>query len=243
MAIETFNRYEIKFLLNTVQYEKMRKGIEGRTIPDSYNVNGKTYTICNIYYDTADSRLIRESLSKPKYKEKLRLRSYGVPNAGSPVFLEIKRKFDQNVNKRRTQIGINAAGRLVTRGIVPIYQPYMNKQVIEELKYFVSIYELVPKVYIAYDRLAYVGAEDKTLRITFDKSIRTRREELSLEYGDSGSPLLEETVRLMEVKCSGAIPMWLTELLSENKIFKTSFSKYGEEYKKYLSGTGVKIYA
>lgn len=240
MTIETFNRYETKFLIDRIQFEAVRKGIANKTVPDAYNVDGKVYTICNIYYDTDDSLLIRTSLSKPKYKEKLRLRSYGIPKAESSVFLEIKKKYAQNVNKRRTKIGIKAAEQLVTHGIEPPYLLGMNMQVLEELKYFVSIYDLKPMVYIAYDRQAYVGIGDKTLRITFDKNIRTRRDGLSLEYGDYGTPLLKEGIWLMEIKCSSAIPLWLTAILSENKIYKISFSKYGEEYKQYLNKTSVK---
>ena len=243
MAIETFNRYETKFLLNRAQFEAMKKGIKDKVVPDAYNINDKCYTICNIYYDTADSQLIRESLSKPAYKEKLRLRSYGVPKPGTPVFLEIKKKFDSIVNKRRTGIGIKAADMLISHGIMPAPTPKMNKQVLNELYYFVSIYDLKPMVYIAYDRQAYAGIEDKDLRITFDTNIRTRRYDLSLESGDYGDPLLNEGVWLMEIKCSGAMPLWLTSILSANKIYKTSFSKYGTEYKHYLQGTGVKNYA
>lgn len=243
MAIETFNRYETKFLLDRIQFEAVKKAIKDRVVPDAYNVDDKCYTICNIYYDTADSRLIRDSLSKPAYKEKLRLRSYGVPKPGTPVFLEIKKKFDSIVNKRRTAIGIKAADMLISHGIMPAPSKKMNKQVLNELQYFVSIYDLRPMVYIAYDRQAYTGIEDSDLRITFDMNIRTRRTDLSLESGDHGIPLLNEGVWLMEIKCSGAMPMWLTAILSENKIYKTSFSKYGTEYKQYLNGTGVKTYA
>ncbi|MBQ8942737.1 MAG: polyphosphate polymerase domain-containing protein [Firmicutes bacterium] len=246
MAIEVFNRYETKFLLNRAQFEAMQRAIADKTIPDKYCIDGKFYTICNVYYDTPDNELIRRSLSKPVYKEKLRLRSYGTPKLGTPVFLEIKKKYDHIVNKRRTTIGLESAKMLTEHLIRPEHLSYANEQVMDELYYFVQIYNpLQPKVYLAYDRQAYAGIEDSELRITFDKNIRTRRYDVGLEYGDYGRQLLNEGVWLMEIKCAGAMPLWLTDVLSKNKIYKTSFSKYGTEYKQYLAGkdTGVKIYA
>lgn len=245
MAIEVFNRYETKFLLDRIQYEAMKKAIADRTVPDRYCADGSFYTICNIYYDTPDNELIRRSLSRPTYKEKLRLRSYGTPKPGTEVFLEIKKKYDHIVNKRRTVIGLESARMLTEHRIKPEHLAFANEQVLNELYYFVNTYPVQPKVYLAYDRQAYAGAEDSELRITFDTNIRTRRYDLGLEYGDYGRSLLNEGIWLMEIKCAGAMPLWLTRVLSENGIHKTSFSKYGTEYKQYISGkeTGVKIYA
>ncbi len=88
MAINTFARKEIKFLLDMYQYEELMKVIGNYMNPDKYCVGGKEYGIYNIYYDTPDDFLIRESLAKPYYKEKIRLRSYYSPaSPDSPVFL------------------------------------------------------------------------------------------------------------------------------------------------------------
>jgi len=94
------------------------------------------------------------------------------------------------------------------------------------------VYDLEPKLYLAYDRIAYFGINNRDLRITFDTNIRSRRTDLRLELGDYGEPLLDEGVWLMEVKAEKSIPVWLSRMLSENGLFKTSFSKYGTEYKK-----------
>ena len=234
MAIEVFNRYETKFLLTTKQYKALRTILEERVHPDAYNKGGKFYTICNVYYDTPDNNLIRTSLDKPEYKEKLRLRSYGVPNKNKPVFLEIKKKYAGIVNKRRCALTIDEANALILDNKYPVIKDYMNVQVLNELDYFAQMYDLVPKVYLAYDRLAYAGIEDEDLRITFDTNIRSRRYNVALEKGDYGSPIIDGGIWLMEVKCAGAVPMWLAAALSELGIYKTSFSKYGTEYKNYL---------
>jgi len=235
MAIEVFNRYENKFLMNTDTYEKVLRALDEYMELDEYNKMHDFYTIANIYYDIKDHHLIRKSLSKPKYKEKLRLRAYGVPSLDDKVYLEIKKKVFGLVNKRRTKLVLSEAYDFVATGKKPELKKYMNKQVLNEIEYFLSVYDLEPKLYLAYDRKAYFGRDNRDLRITFDTNIRTRREDLRLEMGDHGEPLLDKDVWLMEVKAEKTIPIWLTRMLSEYKLYKKSFSKYGTEFKTMIS--------
>lgn len=235
MAIEIFNRFEHKYKLDTATFQKVIDIIETHMEIDPYCVNHQVYTIANIYYDTADNTLIRESLSKPAYKEKLRLRSYGVPDMDSKVFLEIKKKYRGLVNKRRTTLKLDEAYNFLETGKMPALKDYMNGQVLHELDYFLSVHDLVPKVYIAYDRLAYFEKGNDDLRISFDTNIRTRRNDLALEAGDHGRRLLDEDIWLMEIKTSLAKPLWLCDMLSELEIRDSSFSKYGTEYLRTLS--------
>ena len=109
MAIEIFNRYEHKYKLDTKTFNKVLEIMDEHMELDSHCGEHSLYTIANIYYDTKDNSLIRESLSKPAYKEKLRLRSYGVPDMDSKVFLEIKKKYRGLVNKRRTTLELGEA--------------------------------------------------------------------------------------------------------------------------------------
>jgi hypothetical protein len=234
MGIEVFNRHECKFLLDTVIYDEIQNTLLKYMELDEYNKTHKLYTISNIYYDTEDNHLIRTSLSKPLYKEKLRLRAYGIPKEEEKVYLEIKKKVCGVVNKRRTKLKLKEAYDFVSTGEKPEVKNYMNKQVINEIQYILSRYDLKPKLYLAYDRKALFSKENRDLRITFDTNIRTRRYDLALEMGDYGDSLLEEGKWLMEVKAEKTIPLWLSNLLSQYKIFKTSFSKYGKEYEKLL---------
>jgi SPX domain protein involved in polyphosphate accumulation len=231
MAIEVFNRYENKFIMNTSTYEKVLRTLDKYMELDEYNKTHEFYTISNIYYDTRDHHLIRKSLSKPKYKEKLRLRAYGVPSLDDKVYLEIKKKVCGLVNKRRTKLVLSEAYPFIASGEKPPYKKYMNKQVLNEIHYFLKSYELEPKLYLAYDRKAYFGIDNRDLRITFDTNIRTRRYDLRLESGDHGDKLLDDDIWLMEVKAEKTVPLWLCRMLSENSIYKRSFSKYGTEYK------------
>lgn len=239
MAIEVFNRYEHKYMLNREQFEKIIKILDEHMDMDSHNEDHTPYTIANIYFDTPDDYLIRTSLSKPEYKEKLRLRAYGVPDRDSKVFLEIKKKFHGIVNKRRTKLKLVEAYKFVASGKAPEAKEYMNTQVLHELEYFLKIYNLSPKLYLAYDRIAYFEKDNRDLRISFDMNIRSRRYDLALEKGDYGERLLPEDVYLMEIKTSLAKPLWLTHMLAEFDIKRTRFSKYGTEFKNMINHTDI----
>lgn len=193
----------------------------------------------NIYYDTWDDRLISASIEKPVYKEKLRVRSYGVPGLNESVFVEIKKKYNGVVNKRRTSMKLEDAygymdGKISMDSIMDDY-PEINRQVLREIDFFKNHYKIVPKVYISYDRIAYFEKDDGDFRVTFDTNITTRRKDVRLEDGSFGEQLLPADSYLMEIKVSGAVPMWFAKIISGLNIYPASFSKYGTEYKKYMS--------
>ncbi len=235
MAIEVFNRYEHKYLLDQDTYQKVIAVMDAHMDLDAYNQNHRPYTIANIYFDTDDHFLIRNSLSKPDYKEKLRLRSYGVPEMSAKVFLEIKKKYNGLVNKRRTRLLLKEAYDFLHSGEVPCIQDYMNPQVLREISYFLHFYSLSPKLYLAYDRIAYFEKGNPDLRISFDQNIRSRRYDLHLEDGDYGTPLLDSHTYLMEIKTARAKPLWLVHMLTELGIQRRSFSKYGTEFKNFIN--------
>jgi SPX domain protein involved in polyphosphate accumulation len=232
--IEVFNRYEKKFLIDNETYQSMKDKLLNYMEFDAHNRNREFYTISNIYYDTSDNHLIRNSLSKPKYKEKLRLRAYGIPEGNGKVYLEIKKKVWGLVNKRRTALRLNEAYEFVNSGLKPEIKEYMNRQVLNEIEYFLKIYTLEPKLYLAYDRIGLFGKENPDLRITFDTNIRSRRNDLILENGDHGEPLLQSDQWLMEVKAERSVPLWLSQMLSDYKVYSTSFSKYGKVHQNTL---------
>ena len=217
-----FQRVETKYLLTQAQAEAMRRGMQGRVRPDEYS----RYTICNIYYDTEDFFLIRTSLEKPVYKEKLRLRSYGVPDSRKPVFVELKKKYDGVVYKRRITTNASDAEKSVRAGKLP-----RCDQISREINWFLQSWQPEPAAYIGYDREAWAGTDDEELRITFDTCLRGRNRDLDLWAGDYGELFLPPDRVLMEIKLAGGAPLWLAHLLSENRIFPTSFSKYGTYYK------------
>ncbi len=232
MAIEVFNRYENKYILDTQTFDLFEQRLGEHMRLDQYNKINHTYQICNIYYDTFDSRLIRNSLKKPNYKEKLRLRTYGIPDEDSPVYVEIKKKVCGLVNKRRSEMRVDEAYKFLEEGHISDdeLKYYMNRQVLREIEFMLSRNTLMPMLYLAYERRAYFGISDYDLRISFDTEIVSRRHDIKLESGKYGELLLPGDKWLMEIKVANSIPVWLTRLLSEFEIRPTSFSKYGHEY-------------
>ena len=234
MAIKSFKRYEKKFLLTKKQYEMLLPRLLEYMDFDDHCDLENNYTIFNIYYDTDNDDVIRHSISKPYYKEKLRLRSYK-SNTGlhDKVFLELKKKINGIVNKRRVVLTLEEAYRFLEYGERPKTNDYINNQVINEISYYLSNNKVKPKVYIGYSRKAFFAKNDRDFRVTFDDNIIARRDYLSLQEGVFGYPILEEGHYLMEVKILGAMPLWFTDILSELGIYNTHYSKYGNEFMSY----------
>lgn len=249
MAIKTFKRKEVKFLLNMNQFNELLKVIDLYMEPDKYCVGGKEYGIYNIYYDTPDSYLIRESLAKPYYKEKLRVRSYFSPaGEDDKVYVEIKKKIGGIVTKRRLSMTRKEAEVYLKTGIRPVTSKYLDNQVLDEIDVFRKSYPIAPAQYISYQRMAFFGKDNKDFRLTFDRNITDRRYDLSLGKESYGRQIIQADQRLMEIKITDSIPLWLSEALSQLGIYKTSFSKYGRAYRSFvkdniLNEKGVNIYA
>ena len=234
MAIKSFKRYEKKFLINKEQYDNLIPILLKYMDYDEYCKDGRNYSIYNLYYDTENDDVIRHSIYKPYYKEKLRLRSYRTPKTlEDKVFLELKKKINGIVNKRRVVMTLGAAYDFLESGNRPQTEDYINNQVLNEIEYYLKNNPVYPKVYIGYSRKALFGKEDRDFRVTFDSEIMARRDDLSLESGSYGNELLEDNMYLMEVKILGAMPLWFANILSELEIYNTHFSKYGDEYVKY----------
>ena len=199
----TFMRCEMKYLVTCEQRKALTKVIEQYMNPDEF---GKS-TICNVYYDTPDMRMVRHSIEQPVYKEKLRMRSYGRTSNDSCVFVELKKKYRDVVYKRRVSMSLSQAeGYLAGETNSPKYN-----QIVNEIDYILKEYKgIAPAMYVAYDRTAYFGKEDQGFRITFDENILWRETELSLSSEVYGKPLMDEGQSLLEVKISSAMPLWLS---------------------------------
>ena len=236
MAISTFQRREVKFLLTQEQFEALLPVVHEYMNPDKYCIGGKEYGIYNIYYDTPDNYLIRQSISKPYYKEKLRLRSYYSPaEPDSSVFLEVKKKIGGIVTKRRVAMTLSEAESYIQARVKPHFERFIDKQVMKELDVFLNFYDSIqPRQYISYQRAAFFGKNDPEFRLTFDRQITARRTDLTLAKGSYGEQLILPDERLMEIKVPGSLPLWMSNALSELGIRKASFSKYGTAYTNYI---------
>lgn len=225
--MDVFQRKELKFLLGPEQRQALERLMGQRMVPDRYGRK----TICNLYYDTDDHRLIRHSLDRSIYKEKLRLRSYGPLGPGVDVFLEMKKKYKGIVYKRRVPVTQEEAFAFMERR-APLAK---DCQIARELRYFRDLYgTLAPKVYISYERLAWFDPNDGGFRVTLDWDIAYRTEGLDLALPVGGRKIIEPEQSVLEVKASGGIPVWMMEFLSKEGLRKESFSKYGRAYQTLL---------
>lgn len=228
MSVDFFERIEKKYIIDKALFCKLTDELKPYIMPDEeWHKDGK-YSIRNIYYDTPTDALIRNSIEKPAFKEKMRVRVYGEATDESEAYIEIKRKSDGVVYKRRIGLTLRDAEEYLNNNTVP---DNCNLQVLKEIDYFKNFYSVVPKVYISYDRTAYIGRENKKLRITFDENIVARRTQLDIKCGCFGEAVISRDKVVMEIKCEKSLPLWFTKFLSEYKIYPTSFSKYGTEYK------------
>ena len=219
-----FRRYEEKYLLTEDEKNKLFESISKYLDKDEYFES----TICSIYFDNDNNDLIINSMEKPTYKDKVRLRSYGVPTINDYVFLEIKNKYKGVVGKRRIKIKLKDFNDYLNHK-----NDLNNSQIKKELDYLFKYYNLKPSIFIGYDRLSFVGKSCDYLRITLDSNLRSRCNNLNLEYGDKGDAYFKENYYIMEIKTLGSIPLWLTRSLNNLGIFPTSFSKYGNFYQRY----------
>ena len=255
----TFARYEMKFLIPAAECEPFRREMEKVFQLDQYGLS----KILNIYYDTGSFDLVSRSLKKPNYKEKLRLRSYGVPTADSPVFAELKKKVSGIVYKRRSEMTYREAERLLNRyaapaaavrgempggaadrgrdGGLPLWEfPLPDTQINRELRYVTDFYHPEPKMVLCYDREAFFLRRDPEVRLTIDRNIRYRTEDLDLTHGDGGTVLDLGGGQLLELKVAGAMPADLSRMFARHRVYPVSFSKYGKIYETlYARGANV----
>jgi len=223
---KNFKRIEKKYMLSPEQQTKFLELVNPYIVPDKH----PEYTITNIYYDTEDFRLIRKSIEKPVYKEKLRVRGYGTPSDSDKVFIEIKKKYESVVYKRRITMSAEKAPLYLSgdSSLSP------HSQISSEIEWFQKAYMCTPKVYIGYDRLAFQGIENNELRITFDTNLIWRDYNLDLRQGHYGDFIIPKDKVLMEIKAPENAPLWLCKALSEIHAYPSSFSKYGTCYTKHI---------
>ena len=225
-VISVMKRSEYKYILTKDQLVLFKSMILEHMKVDQYGLT----TISSIYYDTPDYRLIRNSIEKPIYKEKIRLRSYGLADSTKKVFLELKRKSEGIVYKRRIALSEDSAIDFFNNNA-----SLGEDQIAKEITYFRDYYKkLIPQIIILYDRLAYKEINNGDLRLTIDENPRYRTYKFNLHTSNEGVLLLDEGSAILEVKVQQEIPLWLTNILSKLKIYKTSFSKVGEAYKRIL---------
>ncbi len=223
-----FERIEKKFWMTREQFEKLSECLVANMRKNEYGLS----EICNIYYDTPDFSLIRNSIERPLFKEKIRLRSYGIPNDDTPVFVEIKKKLNGIGYKRRIKVPYCDALRLMKGNRVFSSQPQIENEILD----FINRYHPEPQVYLTYKRIALSGKEDSDFRVTIDTDLRYKLYDEQTPLSNDGNYIMDDSsMILMEIKSSSAIPEWLLSEMSRLKIYQAPFSKIGTCYLKHIA--------
>lgn len=210
MSQETFARVEKKYVISREQYEWIRQFLAEYTVEDEYGQS----TIRNVYYDTPGEEMIRHSIQKPEFKEKVRVRGYGKIGRNDNVFVELKRKYQGIVYKRRVSMPLSEAEKFLARR--RSWNSAEGKDVCCQGEKG-SQSEMVRKVFLPQKERPNQEEGDFVHR-----QILREPENLYFEQGEV----------VMEIKCGSAYPLWLCRMLGGQKIYPTSFSKYGAFYKK-----------
>lgn len=225
-----FQRKEKKYVLSNEKYQQLREKLDDYLCEDEYGL----HTILSVYFDTKNYEMIRHSIDKPSYKEKFRIRSYGIPENNKDVFLEIKKKVKGVVYKRRISLPFEKAKEYIRNPRTFENTQGKDQQIKQEIDWLFARKKLEPKVMIAYDRRAFSYSEDSDFRVTFDFNIRYKEITEQQRINDQGKRVADEIDVLMEVKALGAYPLWFSELLADFEIYPGSFSKYAQTYQRYL---------
>lgn len=190
------------------------------------------YTVRSIYFDTLNYNDYYEKINGLKKRKKTRLRGYNYLTPASIVFLETKVKNNKLSSKYRAPVLYDHLKELLKSGNFDQYilTDMGIKNVLDNSRRFLfDIYRhaLQPKILIIYEREAFVGKIDHTLRITFDKNIR------SSAHPSIDRLFREENIKctmsghfVMEVKFVRNFPVWLSTILRTRGLKKQAFSKY-----------------
>jgi hypothetical protein len=228
-SIHTFNRFELKYLISLQQAERFKAGVQRYLVPDEHGHNDGRYALSSLYYDSPDLRCYRENEDGIKFRRKLRIRRYETGEVftdQSPVFLEIKQRFDRVTQKRRTILPYREALRLCNDRQIPDHESG-DRALIEEIYAFLWQYNMRPVSIVRYDRQAFTGTEyDRGLRVTFDTSLSFQAHQLHLHEQPSGLPMLPVNSVVMEIKVNERIPYWLTDMIAAHNLQRVGVSKY-----------------
>ena len=223
-----FARHEEKYLLSAEQAHGLIRDLA------LVRENPGEYLVQSIYFDTDNWDVIRSSIEKPLYKEKLRLRCYDVPGSDPQIYLELKKKFNGVVYKQRELIPFLNPDHFILGTFLEQEDSHTSR----ELAYYLHKTGVQKKIFLSYTRAAFTFPGQGSVRITFDRDVYFRLHNLAFNgsaYGSAyGCPILSDDMRVMELKTAGGIPLGLARYLSEKQIFPVSFSKYGRCYSNYI---------
>jgi hypothetical protein len=224
-----FNRFELKYLLTLQQAERFKADLQAYVVPDEHGHTNGRYALSSLYYDSPDLRCYHENERGLKSRRKLRIRHYETGEVftdESPVFIEIKQRYDRITQKRRTLLPYDEALRLCNDRQLPDQGPG-DRAFVEEIYAFLWQCNLRPASIVRYERQAFTGTVyDRGLRVTFDTSLSSQAHQLHLHEQPAGLPMLPASLTVMEIKVNERLPLWLSDMIAAHDLRRVGFSKY-----------------
>lgn len=232
------NRYELKYVMDWSTYFRMKKDIEVLFKKDPFGDKNGKYNVISLYYDTPALKFFQEKIDGEERRVKLRLRTYvhkdRIDNKRRmkqpDVFIEIKKKINKNVLKKRVYLDEKKAREFIENP--SLGKPFMKlvdkkgKETLREVEYLKSIFKLKPTIVVSYTRQAFVSKDNLNVRVTFDSNIRYRRRDFSLKMKGGDNYLLPPNLLVMEIKYTDYFPLWLVQLIQKYECGIRTFSKY-----------------
>ena len=230
-----FRRYECKYLISEKLAAAIRSYAHPYLEPDPHAAASSdlSYDITSLYLDTSDLKLFRETEDGLLNRVKLRIRSYDEA-AESPVFLEIKRRFDRMVLKSRSRIDKDTMAMILSGGTPQITRLAGDQSdCYAEFVAWLDRWLAGPVVWVRYRREAYVGTINPDIRITMDRNLRCAAAAEFSDFGELGTWLPVETKNVvLEVKFDDSYPDWVTGLIRRFRLDRRSYSKYGNSVRR-----------
>ncbi|MEU8039206.1 polyphosphate polymerase domain-containing protein [Streptosporangium sp. NPDC049078] len=226
--LHAFNRYEIKYLVETSEAVTLRKEIEQRLDRDRHS-GQEGYGIWSVYYDTRQLRFYWEKIEGLRFRRKLRVRHYGdrfTLRDDTPVFVEIKQRVNRVTQKRRVSLPYRDALRLCDGRQMVEHEPSQRAFLQEVLDLSLRL-DLRAVAMTGYTRHAYVGRDaDVGLRVTFDNRVRGRDRDFHLGADAENRLIVPAHMSIVEVKANERVPYWLTDLTAKRNLQVVRVSKY-----------------
>ena len=227
-------RAEIKYLVSNARLEELRQVIAPFVTLDKYGkpFENTGYTVRSIYLDTPRLVYYREKIEGLKKRKKLRIRGYNKPADSHNVFLEIKRKEESRIAKIRTPVPYSRLQDFLQRTPKESLAEMLegDEQAItsaSKFMYHLHRSNLQCINLVVYEREAYEGKINPSLRVTFDKNLRTQLcNELEQLYDESDMQFVLTDHFILEIKYNNQFPAWLTPILSNLGLQKQALSKY-----------------
>jgi hypothetical protein len=223
--VRSFNRFEQKYLVPARAVSELVPRLEPFLVADPNAQDERGYLVQSVYWDSPDMVFFWEKVDGQKYRRKLRFRRYADTEF---VFVEIKQRTDQTVQKRRTRISAAEFGALFGSGRVdPASEHGATDPVLQEALFLCRHYSLEPKLAISYRRRAYFARHEHDLRMTIDGTLQYDPHALD-PRSPPASPrwLLPADLCVLELKYNDRVPTWLIREIQAADLLARRFSKY-----------------